>query len=96
MLLLTIYGELYYRFVVTENNLFFIESVQTKCDISIPDMLETELDWLSSYVTSDNAELRDTDNVLIAGHLRLVETLLKAENVDKIEIGKFSLMIISM
>ncbi|KAL5016318.1 hypothetical protein ScPMuIL_005907 [Solemya velum] len=55
----------------------------TKFQIDVMPMLEDELAWLSNFVPSDNADLRETDNCLLAGHLKLIKTLFTCEGVDK-------------
>lgn len=52
-------------------------------------MLDDELGWLSNFVPSENPEVRETDNTLLAGHLKLVKTLLTCEGVDKTSVGKY-------
>jgi hypothetical protein len=66
---------------------FCLASQQQKLQLEIPRMLEDELDWLSAFVPSENAEAQDIDNLVIAGHLRLIRTLLTCEGVDKKSIG---------
>ena len=51
-------------------------------------MLEDEIGWLSNFVPSDGHGVRDTDNMLMAGHVRLIRTLLTCQNINKVDIGK--------
>ena len=56
--------------------------------VDVNSMLEDELAWLGNFMPSDNPEIRETDNTLLAGHLKLIKTLLTCEGVDKKVIGK--------
>ena len=49
-------------------------------------MLDDEIGWLHNFVPSEAS--KETDNTLLAGHLRLIHTLLTCHGVDKREIGK--------
>ena len=51
-------------------------------------MLEDEIAWLSNFVPSEHLELKETDNCLLAGHLKLIKTLFTCEGVNKEEYGK--------
>ncbi len=51
-------------------------------------MLEDETAWLCNFVPSKNPELHQTDNTLLAGHLKLVKTLLTCDGVDKKDVGE--------
>ena len=62
---------------------------QKTLHVDVPDMLEDELDWLTSYIPSEQPHLRDTDNTLIAGHLALVKTLLTCDKVSKKQAGLY-------
>ncbi|XP_064624443.1 ubiquitin carboxyl-terminal hydrolase 24-like isoform X2 [Lineus longissimus] len=55
--------------------------VQKKYQLDIPTALEDEIAWLNNFVTS--MRTKDIDNVLLAGHLRLVQTLLTCEGMEK-------------
>ncbi|CAG0890135.1 unnamed protein product, partial [Cyprideis torosa] len=48
-------------------------------------MLNDELDWLKNFTPTETQ--RDTDNILLAGHLRLIRALLTCEGVDKKSAG---------
>lgn len=63
-------------------------SMQEKLQLDVPRMLDDELDWLSAFVPSENSEAHEIDNLIIAGHLRLIKTLLTCEGVDKKRIGR--------
>ncbi|GFO40772.1 ubiquitin carboxyl-terminal hydrolase 24, partial [Plakobranchus ocellatus] len=62
-------------------------SEQRSLNIDLESMLEDELAWLSNFVTSRHSDLQQTDNTLLAGHLKLIRTLLTCEGVDKAEHG---------
>lgn len=61
---------------------------QEKLQIDCKSMLEDELAWLGNFVPSENCELKETDNILLAGHLKLLRTLFTCDNVSKEEHGK--------
>jgi ubiquitin carboxyl-terminal hydrolase 9/24 len=61
--------------------LFLSVDNQKKYQLDIPTALEDEISWLNNFVTS--SKTKDIDNVLLAGHLRLVQTLLTCEGMDK-------------
>lgn len=61
---------------------------QKKLSLEIPTMLEDEINWLGNFVPSTNVDLSDTDNSLLAGHLKLIKTLFTCEGVDKEEFGR--------
>ncbi len=61
---------------------------QEKLQINVSSMIEDELGWLSNFVPSENADTREIDNILLAGHLKLIKTLLTCAGLDKREIGK--------
>ena len=44
-------------------------------------MLEDEVAWLGNFVPSIHPDMSDTDNSLLAGHLKLISTLLTCEGV---------------
>jgi len=46
-------------------------------------MLSDEIDWLRNFVTSQNEHVHETDNLLLAGHLTLLNTLLTCDGIDK-------------
>ncbi|XP_035828590.1 LOW QUALITY PROTEIN: ubiquitin carboxyl-terminal hydrolase 24 [Aplysia californica] len=62
-------------------------SEQKKLNFDVNSMLEDEIAWLSNFVPSRHTDLRQTDNTLLAGHLKLIRTLLTCEGVDKVEHG---------
>ena len=67
---------------------------QKKSNLDISQMLEDEIDWLCNFTRSKHPDLEETDNVLLAGHLKLIKTLFTCEGVDKEESGiKFNLII---
>ena len=51
-------------------------------------MLEDEVAWLSNFVPSEHHELKETDNSLLAGHLKLIKTLFTCDGVSKEEHGR--------
>ncbi|XP_062568779.1 ubiquitin carboxyl-terminal hydrolase 24-like [Saccostrea cucullata] len=61
---------------------------QTKLQLDPPNMLEDEVAWLGNYVPSLHPDMADTDNSLLAGHLKLITTLLTCEGVDPEEHGR--------
>ncbi|KAH9492249.1 Ubiquitin carboxyl-terminal hydrolase 24 [Bulinus truncatus] len=60
---------------------------QQKLGLDIESMLDDEIDWLGNFVPSRNGELSHTDNTLLAGHLKLIRTLITCEGVDKASYG---------
>ena len=54
----------------------------------MPQMLEDEVAWLSNFVPSEHHELKETDNSLLAGHLKLIKTLFTCDGVSKEEHGR--------
>ena len=64
-----------------------IDQKQYQVDISA--MLEDEVAWLSNFVPTEHPDLKETDNVLLAGHLKLIKTLFTCEGICKEEYGKF-------
>lgn len=50
-------------------------------------MLEDEINWLDNFVPSEHLDVRETDDTLMAGHLRLIQTLLTCEGINKEEFG---------
>ena len=65
-------------------NLTLVE--QTAYSIDINKMLNDEINWLNCFTPTKH--LKDIDNILLSGHLLLIKSLLTAENVNKIHIGK--------
>lgn len=59
--------------------------------VDVSAMLEDEIDWLSNFVISEYHELRPTENMLLAGHLKLCKALFTCEGINKEEFGKFCL-----
>jgi len=51
-------------------------------------MLEDELAWLSNFVPTEHPDLKETDNLLLAGHIKLIRTLFTCEEISKEENGK--------
>ncbi|XP_059140581.1 ubiquitin carboxyl-terminal hydrolase 24-like isoform X2 [Physella acuta] len=60
---------------------------QKRLALNIESMLEDEIAWLGNFVPSRHSDLNQTDNTLLAGHLKLICTLLTCEGVDKAEHG---------
>lgn len=60
-------------------------------------MVEDEISWLHNFTTTREAtrersqsgitSLRSAENILVAGHLKLIGALLSCENVDGIKSG---------
>ena len=63
------------------------EYEQKQLTVDISSMLEDEMAWLANFQPSGNPELRETDNTLLAGHLKMIKTLLTCEGLDKKAIG---------
>lgn len=61
---------------------------QKRLGLDIASMLEDEIAWLSNFVPSRHAELSQTDNILLAGHLKLIRTLLTCDCANKVEHGR--------
>ncbi|KAL3868453.1 hypothetical protein ACJMK2_041259 [Sinanodonta woodiana] len=61
---------------------------QRHLQVDVHSMLEDEINWLTNFVPSTHHELKETDNCLLAGHLKLIRTLFTCENVNKEEFGK--------
>ena len=66
----------------------FSGSEQTLLQVEAVSMLEDEVAWLSNFVPSEHQELKETDNCLLAGHLKLIKTLFTCEGVSKEEYGR--------
>ena len=64
------------------------EKDQESLQIDVNSVLEDELGWLANYNPSDNPEGHEIDNIMLAGHLRLIKTLLTCEGVNKEDYGK--------
>lgn len=60
---------------------------QKQLQLDIHSVLEDELGWLINYNPSENPEGREVDNILLAGHLRLIKTLLTCEGINKEDYG---------
>ncbi|XP_052274227.1 ubiquitin carboxyl-terminal hydrolase 24-like isoform X2 [Dreissena polymorpha] len=61
---------------------------QTQFQLNVPRMLEDEVGWLANFVPTDHLELKTADNMLLAGHLKLIRTLFTCEDISKEEYGK--------
>lgn len=61
---------------------------QKRLGLDIESMLEDEIAWLSNFVPSRHSDLNQTDNTLLAGHLKLIRTLLTCEDASKVDHGK--------
>ncbi|XP_015922706.1 ubiquitin carboxyl-terminal hydrolase 24 [Parasteatoda tepidariorum] len=51
-------------------------------------MIEDEVTWLQGFSTSSLPALQSADSALLAGHFRLIKTLLTCDGVHKLEAGK--------
>jgi ubiquitin carboxyl-terminal hydrolase 9/24 len=60
---------------------------QKQYQVDISGMLEDEVAWLSNFVPTEHPDLMDTDNMLLAGHLKLIKTLFTCEGICKEEYG---------
>lgn len=60
---------------------------QAQYQVDIPGMLEDELAWLSNFVPTEHPDLKETDNLLLAGHIKLIRTLFTCEGICKEENG---------
>ena len=67
-----------------------LDSEQSLLQVDVPQMLEDEVAWLSNFVPSEHHELKETDNSLLAGHLKLIKTLFTCDGVSKEEHGTYS------
>ncbi|KAK2177004.1 hypothetical protein NP493_624g01033 [Ridgeia piscesae] len=56
---------------------------QRHLQLNVVSMLSDEIDWLRNFVTSQNEHVHETDNLLLAGHLTLLNTLLTCDGIDK-------------
>lgn len=61
-------------------------------NISPAAMLEDEVNWLDNFEPTWTAESEtsESDNVLLAGHLRLIKTLLSLSGPEKELLGNFN------
>lgn len=59
-------------------------------------MLEDEITWLDNFEPNRTAECEtsEADNILLAGHLRLIKTLLSLCGAEKEMVGKYSFFIL--
>uniref|UniRef100_T1IKX5 ubiquitinyl hydrolase 1 n=1 Tax=Strigamia maritima TaxID=126957 RepID=T1IKX5_STRMM len=60
---------------------------QQNLQINPVQMMDDEIAWLLNFTTSVNISTQPSDNALLAGHLRLIQTLLTCEGVDKKHFG---------
>lgn len=58
--------------------------------VSAATMLEDEISWLDNFEPSWTSEMEtsEADNILLAGHLRLIKTLLSLCGSEKEHLGK--------
>lgn len=58
--------------------------------MSAATMLEDEISWLDNFEPSWSSEMEtsEADNILLAGHLRLIKTLLSLCGNEKEHLGK--------
>lgn len=59
--------------------------------MSPANMLEDEISWLDNFEPSWSSEMEtsEADNVLLAGHLRLIKTLLSLCGNEKEHLGEY-------
>ena len=70
-------------FLSSDLDLGFAADDQRQLQLNVVSMLSDEVDWLRNFVTSQNEHVHETDNLLLAGHLNLLHTLLTCDGVDK-------------
>ena len=70
-----------------------LASDQSKFGVDPGCMLEDEIAWLANFVPGGCPEAREVDNMLLAGHLNLIRTLVTCEGVDKRGLGKWSVQL---
>lgn len=60
-------------------------------NVSPANMLEDEISWLDNFEPSWSSEMEtsEADNVLLAGHLRLIKTLLSLCGNEKEHLGEY-------
>lgn len=58
--------------------------------VSAATMLEDEISWLDNFEPSWSSEMEtsEADNILLAGHLRLIKTLLSLCGNEKEQLGE--------
>ena len=71
--------------------LIVAEEDQGKLKMNPTSMLEDEVAWLGNYVPSPHPDLSDTDNSLLAGHLKLITTRITWEGGEPEENGEYTL-----
>ena len=72
----------------------FILCLASEMDViklSAATMLEDEISWLDNFEPSWSSEMEtsEADNILLAGHLRLIKTLLSLCGTEKEHLGTF-------
>lgn len=62
--------------------------------VSPATMLEDEISWLDNFEPSWSSEMEtsEADNVLLAGHLRLIKTLLSLCGNEKEHLGEYTIV----
>lgn len=70
---------------------FFLASEMEQLRISPATMLEDEITWLDNFEPNRTAECEtsEADNILLAGHLRLIKTLLSLCGAEKEMLGNY-------
>ncbi|XP_014661859.1 PREDICTED: ubiquitin carboxyl-terminal hydrolase 24-like [Priapulus caudatus] len=63
-------------------------SEQQDLQVTVSAMLTDELEWLNNFSTSEKPSLVAGDNALLAGHFRLIRSLLMCEGIHKQHVGK--------
>lgn len=68
---------------------FAIDTEMEQLQISPAAMLEDEISWLDNFEPTWTSELEtsEADNILLAGHLRLIKTLLSLCGNEKEQFG---------
>jgi ubiquitin carboxyl-terminal hydrolase 9/24 len=73
----------------------FLASEMEQLRISPATMLEDEITWLDNFEPNRTAECEtsEADNILLAGHLRLIKTLLSLCGAEKEMLGNYCLIL---
>lgn len=64
------------------------DAEQKSLQIDAKQMIEDEIAWLQGFSPSTSQNLQAADSALLAGHFRLIRTLLTCEGILKEEVGK--------
>ena len=61
--------------------------MQTQLQLDVNKMLDDEVKWLDNFACIENSSHAESHNILLAGHLQIVRTLLICQGVDKRKYG---------